>query len=475
MAKRGSKIKVSFVGENATEVTGSCIWIQTPTKQILLECGLWQSAGDTLKAYKINSKHFKFDAKAIDYVFVNHCHIDHCGKLPLLYQRGSNAKLIMPDGSREVTEILLMDSAHIAEADAEELSQKYGREYHPLYSDDDVTAAMNHLSEFPMGDTVELDENIKFRFVPSGHIVNSAQLELWITDGNITKKFIYTSDLGNVHINRHFSNKMQRLTKADYVIGESTYGGEVRVANQKTRDKDLEKLYATIKSVCQEHRGKVLIPIFANNRGQEMLTVLYEMFSDDPEFNIPILFDTPLGIRICDVYDNILSGAELDVWKRARDWDKVIYIKDAAESRAWQADSSPAIILSSSGMMTHGRSRTWCKQLLPSSNNAIVFCGFAVENSLAAIIKEGKVKRITLGGKRVNNRCQIVDLHSFSSHAQRDTLIDYYSSIDCEKIFLVHGDMDGKLSLSRDIEEELSRRDKTAKVICVNQDYQISV
>jgi len=472
---RKEKITISCVGENAVGVTGSCIWIKTPHKQILLECGLWQSPGDTLEAYKINNNHFKFKPADIDYVFLNHNHIDHCGRIPQLFERASNADIVVPANSKEIMEILLRDSAKIAEVDASELSKKYGRTYAPIYSDSAVDRCLSHVREYNMGEIIELDEYIKFRFVPSGHILNSAQLELWITEGNITKKIAYTSDLGNIHVRKYYTNEFIPITKADVFIGECTYGGEKKIATQRTKNKDIEKLKAVIYQTCVEQRGRMLIPVFANDRCQNILTHLYELFGNDPSFKIPVLVDSPMAVSISKSYLRLVEGADKEKWESVTQWKNVKFITDPAESKVWQNDESPAIILSSSGMMTHGRSRTWCKALLSDARNTIVFCGFSVSNSLASIIKSGKAKMIKLGGVKRPNRCRIVDMHSFSSHMQRDSLIEYYSNVECSKILLVHGDMGSKIEFTKELQEAISKNNKTSKAICVNKEYSLTL
>ena len=219
----------------------------------------------------------------------------------------------------------------------------------------------------------------------------------------------------------------------------------------------------------------MLIPCFANSRSQVMLTHLYDMFGDDPTFRVPILFDTPMGIRVCEAYKMLLDGEDAEKWERVMQWSNIQFITDPMESKAWQNDDSPAVIISSSGMLTHGRSRAYAKALLGDSRNVIAFCGFSVDNSLASIIKEGKVKTIKLGGKRVPNRCRVIDLHSFTSHAQRDDLLNYYSNVECEKILLVHGDMDGKLEFVQDLEQALSKNNMTSKVVCTNKGYTLTI
>lgn len=473
--KSKDKIQIQFVGEAASEVTGSCIWVKTPHVEFLIECGLYQSSGNILSEYKINNAPFKFKPKNISYVFGCHCHGDHILRIPLLFKRGMRAPVIMPAGSAPIAQILMEDSARIMACDALDLSKQYGREYAPIYTQDHVDMCMAHLREYPMGEIIQLDEYVKFRFVPSGHIMNAAQIEIFVTEGNITKTIAYTSDLGNTHIKPYYANDFEPIHKANIFIGETTYGGEHRIATQRVRNKDLQKLKGIIENTCQNDRGRVLIPCFANSRSQVMLTHLYDMFGEDPSFKVPVLFDTPMGVRVCEAYRRLLTGEDAEKWDKVLQWPNIKFITDPMESKAWQNDDSPAVIISSSGMLTHGRSRAYAKALLGDSRNVIAFCGFSVDNSLASIIKEGKVKTIKLGGKRVANRCRVVDLHSFTSHAQRDELLNYYSNVDCEKVLLVHGDMEGKREFAADLEREISKKDKTSKVVCVNKSYMLGL
>lgn len=475
MAKSKNKIRVRFIGEAANDVTGSCIHIQTSSKQILLECGLFQSCGSTLENYKINNKYFDFKPKDIDYVFLAHNHADHMGLTPKLYKNGCKARVIAPSGTKPIAEILMRDSAHIMEIDAQELSEKFKRDYYPIYTDSDVDKCLKYYTEYPIGEIVQLDENIKFRFIPSGHILNSAQLELWITEGNVTKKIGYTSDLGNIHIQKYYTNKFKPITKCDVLIGETTYACEERVANKKMRNKDLEKLEMCIRQTCLEDNARVLIPVFANDRCQNMLTYIYDIFGNDNTFDIPVLVDSPMATRICNSYTNLLTGEDAIKWRQVLSWGNIHFISDAAESRAWRDSNQPVIVLASSGMCVRGRSVAWIGKMLSRTYDRIIFCGFAAENSLAATIKQGVQKTITVSGKRVANKCQITDLHSFSSHMQRDSLLKVYGTTECEKVVLVHGNMDGKIDFAKDLQEEISRNDNTGKVIVANKGYELSL
>ncbi len=475
MSKAKNKIHINFVGEAANDVTGSCIHIKTPNRQILLECGLFQSCGSTLENYKINNKHFEFKPKELDYVFTMHNHADHMCLMPKLYKQGCNAQIIAPSGTKQIAEILLRDSAHIMDTDAIELTNKFKRDYFPIYTDNDVDKCLHHYTEYEIGEIIQLDEYVKFRFIPSGHILNSAQLELWITEGNVTKKIGYTSDLGNVHIKKYYTNKFASIKKCDVLIGETTYAREERVANQKMRNKDLEKLESVIMQTCIEEHARVLIPVFANDRCQNMLTYIYDLFADNDNFDIPILVDSPMAAKVCKAYSELLDGEEAEKWNKVLAWKNIHFVGDSVESREWRDSNRPVVVLASSGMMVRGRSTGWAHSMLPRTNDRIVFCGFAAEDSLASIIKKGEQKTITISGHRVKNKCQVTDLHSFSSHMQKDSLLDVYGQVQAEKIILVHGSADGKLQLSKELSERLSKNDLVTKVVCATKGYTLNL
>ena len=241
------------------------------------------------------------------------------------------------------------------------------------------------------------------------------------------------------------------------------------------RNKDLEKLEAVIRQTCVESKARLLIPVFANDRCQNMLTYIYDIFGQDEAFDIPILIDSPMAIRVCKSYFDLLDGQDADKWKQVLSWKNVHFVEDAQESRDWRECNRPVVVLASSGMMVRGRSTGWAHSMLPRANDRIVFCGFAAENSLASIIKEGKQKTITVSGHRVKNKCQVTDLHSFSSHMQRDSLLKVYGATECEKIILVHGEMNGKIEFSKYLQEAISKNNNTSKVIVANKGYTLSI
>lgn len=473
--KSKNKINIKFCGGNAWDVTGSMTYIETPNRRILLECGLWQSTGSTLENWKINSRKFDFKPNKLDYVFSCDRHIDHTGLIPRLYASGATCPIIAPRGSKPIAEILMRDSARIIAGDAASLSEKLGREYIPFYLDSDVDTALGYWTEYD-DEIVTLDEFVKFRFSPSGHIPFARQLELWITEGNVTKKIVYTSDLGNIHLSKPYTKPFKSVfgQRADIVIAESTYAHEEKIANKKMRKKDIEKLRMVIEQTCVEKGRRILIPSFALARTQEIVTIIYDMFANE-EFDIPVYIDSPMAQKISSAYCDILESNALEKWKSVLAWKNLHFVGDYIESREIRDSEKPCIVIASSGFMVAGRSVAWCASLLPHVDDRVVTIGYAPPGSMAYTIKQGEQKTISVAGKRYANRCQITNLGSFSSHIQRDSIVTLYGKINAEKLFLVHGDMDGRISVKPEIEAELSKNNLSTKVVIVQKNMEVGL
>lgn len=473
VGKKKDKIRIRFIGENSEDVTGSETLIEMPGYQVLLECGLYQSS-NMKRDYKINSRRLDYRPSDIDYIFLNHLHIDHSGKICRLYANGCSARIIAPKGSKELFKVMCTDSAYIMSKDAETLSRKYNMSANPIYTIKDVDEAIKYFDEYDFEETIKLNDSISFRFIPSGHIINAAQLELWLTDGNHTSKILYTSDLGNLSIPKYYSDVFTPVYHSNIVIGECTYGDAIRSANAKDREKDLEKIKSIVETVCLQNNHRVLIPIFALDRAQNILTHLYDLFGADETFNVPILIDSPLTIQITNLYSKLLKGESLKKFEKVLQWNNIKFVNEYEESQMWRNKKDPCVCLSASGFMQAGRSRQWAKTLLPDSKNHIIFVGYSSPNSLAGRIKNGKVhKTISIDGKPIPNRCGITNLLSFSSHMQFSGLLDYYSNINAEKICLVHGDMKGKLSFAKILQEEVNKKNRTSKIVVVNRGTEI--
>lgn len=473
MSKPKGKIRVRFIGKSSTDVTGSCTVIEYEGKRILIECGLYQGGTD-LEQYNINKSLFKkghVKCSEVDYIIAGHCHADHTQLISLAVKEGFRGQILMPCGSKEIYGIMAMDSCNIMSRTAEDLSRRLKREYLPIYSEDDVKLSIELLCELPILEKTKLDDTLEIRFVPSGHIANSCQIELWIKNNGNVKHILYTSDLGNRVVKQYYVDQYQQVQKSNLVIGECTYGEKGRSTTKKDREKDIEKIDSIIKSTCIDKNKKVLIPIFSLHRAQTILTILWEMYGDKDWFKIPILLDSPLAIKLTEVYKKQFSdNTNID---KVLAWENVMFLKEFQETEYWAKNNQPCIFLSASGMMVAGRSKFVASQLLPNKDNHIIFVGYSVENSLASKIKSQKTKTLKIDGKHIPCRCGITDLKSFSSHATYENLIETYTSGNFDKIALVHGNFNTKLSFCQDLQEELSKRNKTSRVICVNKDTEI--
>lgn len=472
MSKAKDKIKVSFPNMSSVSVTGSSCLIEMDEFTILVEHGLHQN-NSVKNDYKINSERTSFKAKDIDFLFTLHNHIDHIGKIPMLYNQGATARIISPEKSAEIFKTMLLDSAHIISKDSELLNHKYHMKTEPLYDAEDVYQTMSYYEEYPFGKIIELNPNIKFRFTNSGHILQSAQLELWLTQNNSTKKIYISSDLGN-NLPKYYIKPLEPVTSANLAICESTYSDSLRQVHNKDKKKDLEKLETVIRNVCCEQGGKVLIPAFAADRTQNIMTCIYDIFGKDESFNIPILIDSPLAEKITKLYQTILEGDDLKKINEVIEWKNIKFVDTFKESSDWQNSKEPLCVISASGMLSAGRSVSWAKTILPSSKHHIIFIGFSAEGSLAGRIRDSKGnKTITVEGKAIKNRCGITSLLSFSSHIQHDNMLKLYSDMNADKIALVHSEYKSKCEFAKELQAEISKKNKCGKVIVVNQSTKI--
>lgn len=457
-----NKLRIDFSnGEAAQHVTGSCIYL--PDLEILLECGFSQS-NNLERDFRDNGAKFNFSCKKLKYIFIGHTHLDHVGRLPLLYKRGCDAPIIVSKGTLPLLKNMLEDSVKINERDADLLSKQKGRSYEPIYNIDDVNNAIAHVVEYEQNIIWELTNELSFRFTSSGHIKFSEQIELFFHVNNCKKKLVYTSDLGNYLLPKNFSDPFVPIEKCDVLIGECTYADGTRpAATKKIRKTDLEKIESLIWKYCIDNNAKILIPCFALDRTPELYMTLRSIMKKNG-WDVPILIDSPLSVKQFKIY----ADEHPELWEEVNS-SRTRLCSEWNESVVYQKMEGPMIILSSSGMLTAGRVLSHLPYILPNPNNCILFCGYSTEGTLAWDIKHTKHKTLKLAGKRIANRANIIILNSFSSHMQHDQLLDYYSSIQCNKIYLVHGQQPEKIKFAEELRNEIARKNHTTQVVCVNK------
>ena len=468
MAKKHlSEDGILLTGESAHDVTGSQYLLTFAGHKALLECGLYQSSkNEYLDAYRVNSRRFNFKPSEIEYVFVAHPHIDHCGLLPRLIKQGFHGKIIMTPKSFEVMKALLLNSCYIVQTEARLLTKKYGRYYEPLYSENDVYNTFNLVETYAEYKHIyTLNSEISFQWLKNSHCLGAAQLQIILDDGLKHRKVLYTSDIGPLKtINHYVPNTEIPESFNDIVIMESTYGDK-REAQKRSRYRDMEKLEASIIKTV-ERGGTVLLPCFSFSRTQEVLTCLYELFHKTG-FAYPIYVDSDLTCQISRIYSNILDDDDLELWNQVSNHPQVRFIADKLESKMIKADRSPKVVLSSSGFCTNGRIVGYLNKYLSDTNSMIIFTGFTGSNPsyLSYRIKNDRDhKKIKINGVMIPNRADCLSVSSFSSHAAYDDLITFGSSLNTNKLVLVHGSEEAKKMLADGLKVAISKNDKTYTV-----------
>ena len=477
MAKKKLKSDgIYFTGMSSEDVTGSQYYIKYGNCKILIECGLHQSASnDYLDSYKINSQKYKFRPSELDYVFIGHCHIDHTGNIGRLVKQGFRGRIITTSQTAKIMKSLLLNSSMIVQNEAKILSLKYKRNYSPLYTDEDIYNAFELIDTYDGYNTIyTLNDNISFRWFKNSHCIGAAQLQLILKDdcGKI-KKILYTSDIGALHTDNHYVPDTEiPECFSDVTIMESTYGNEKR-KNNKTRSFDINHLCTAIDTVA-DRKGTIIMPCFSFSRTQEILTTLYDMYGHYEEiFDIPIYVDSQLSCEISKLYNHILTGENLEKWQKVCNWRNVKFVDDKELSKTIIAKKSTKIVLSSSGFCTNGRIIGWLRKYIADENSMVIFSGYVGDNPsyLSYRIKNYRDhKQIKINGEMINNKADCICLSTFSSHAGFDDLIKYGSSLNTNKVILVHGSKDAKSCLAKKMAEAVSKNDKTYKIVESHKD-----
>lgn len=479
MGKNKDKIRISFKDSNASEeVTGSMTVITygNPQKTILVDCGLTQG-GSLLNEYRANTRKLHFKPKDVDYIIISHGHGDHILLSPKLYREGCTAPLIVPEGEYDLFKEMALDSARIMGRNSIDLMRRYkDKDFPEIYTEDDVYKTLPYVKEYPKGQKIQLDDTLAIEYIESQHVLFGCQVILYIKNGNSTKKIAFTGDLGNISVPRIYTGNFEPIQNANLLVGECTYASKERSVKSKDREKDLEKIKSCVYDII-ENGGKILIPSFAFMRSQVIATILYDLFHEDDNFNIPIYVASPLTCKISNIFDNALEDEDLEKWQKVRNWDKIRFVSDFETVETALNDNSSCIFVSSAGMLNAGFAISIAERLLPSAKNFIIFVGYSVENSLSWKIKQKKTKTVTINGKAVPSRCRVVNLSSFSSHMSRDDLLKYYSGGFgtglYNKIALQHGNFKDKCEFAKDLQDEISKRNRTDRVIVVNKSTEI--
>ncbi|MDP3817354.1 MBL fold metallo-hydrolase RNA specificity domain-containing protein [Pseudomonas sp.] len=450
---------LNFLGA-IQQVTGSCYLIESRDgAKVLLDCGMRQGRREEEDG---NRSAFAFDPGSLDAVVISHAHIDHTGLLPKLTAAGYRGPIYATDASCELMELMLLDAAFIQEKDAEWENKWRARlgkaPISPLYRIADAEQALSQRRALVYGETREVAKGVQVTFHDAGHILGSAIVELDVQDHHLTRRLVFSGDLGNTC--SPLMHDPAILSRADLVLLESTYGDRDHRCSSDTLDELAEILQ-------QAHRdgGNVLIPSFAVGRTQDLIYYLGRFYQQGRLPQQAVFLDSPMAIRANAIYSRFQNqfaaedraALQAKGVKRIEDWLPILRCTPSPEdSMAINRIKSGAIIIAGSGMCTGGRIVHHFKHNLWRSDCHLIFPGFQAKGTLGRSIVDG-AQSVKVLHQRIAVKAQIHTLGGFSAHAGQSQLIDWVSHFEHHpELYLVHGELEKMQALQQALRERLN-------------------
>ncbi|MBA3342144.1 MAG: MBL fold metallo-hydrolase [Gemmatimonadaceae bacterium] len=431
-------MEITFVGA-AREVTGSCHLLHVAGRTIALDCGMFQ--GRRSESSEKN-KALPVSIAELDAIVLSHAHIDHAGRLPFLVANGYSRTIWATPATRDLCAVMLADSAHIQEKDAEFLARRRKEFIEPLYGMRHVTRTMELIVGIPYNKPFDVVPGVRGTYVEAGHILGSASVVLDCTEGSVTKRLVFSGDIGRSGL--AIIRDPVPPADADAVIMESTYGNR----DHESVDGAKARLAEVVRETAAGG-GRILIPAFAVGRTQELIYNLHALVKEGAIPSIPIYVDSPLAIDTTTVFQmhpETFDQSE-DMVKRVKelfDFPLVRFTRDVEESKAISAARGPMIVIAASGMAEAGRILHHLAQGASDPRNTILIVGFQAEHTLGRRIVE-KVPVLKVFGEEVRLRARVEVINGYSAHADRTELTSWLNRVKAESprlgpIWLVHGE-----------------------------------
>ncbi|NLP34928.1 MAG: MBL fold metallo-hydrolase [Clostridiales bacterium] len=434
-------MKLTFLGATH-EVTGSCFYLEACGKHILIDCGMEQGKDS------FENQELPISAAEVDAVLLTHAHMDHAGKLPLLYKQGFRGKIYATYATSALCDLMLRDSAHIQVSEAEWRNRKGKRSgkkpFEPIYDMEDTLATIRRFESHDYEEKFKLYDGIEVRFIDVGHLLGSASIEVWVTEDGVCKKIVFSGDIGNK--NQPLINDPKYIDEADYVVMESTYGNR----NHGESPDYIGELSRIIQSTF-DRGGNVVIPSFAVGRTQVLLYFIRKIKDKHlvkGHGNFKVYVDSPLAIESTQVFHENMVGyfdeeamALVNRGINPISFPGLITTITSEESKAINFDDDPKIIISASGMCDAGRIRHHLKHNLWRKDSTILFVGHQSHGSLGRMLLDGK-SEVKLFGEMIQVEANIERLAGVSGHADKNGLVQWLQSIKKkpDRVFVVHGD-----------------------------------
>lgn len=438
-----NKTKLFFLGGAGT-VTGSKTLLEHGNFKVMVDCGLFQGLKNLRE---LNRAKLPVDPTKIDALVLSHAHLDHSGYIPVLVKNGFSGPIHCTSATLELTKIILKDSAKIQEEDAER-ANRYGYSKHPvatpLYTQKDVSKALELFVEHDFNEWVILNNDISFEFLNSGHILGSGFVNFKVAD----KKIVFSGDIGREKPLLLYPPK--RIKEADYLVLESTYGDRLH------GEEDVKVKLAQIIQETYDKRGILMIPSFAVERTQELLYLIYQLREEGKLPNMPVYLDSPMGVNSTNVYDRYHELQNISRYELQRVYDDVKFVSDPIESKEVCFDTKPKIVLAGSGMIEGGRIIHYLNNHMSNKKNTLLFVGYQGEGTRGRAILKGSPE-IKFFGEYHPVKCDIRSISSLSAHGDRKDIMEWLGKFNKlpKTIFINHGESHQADALRSKIEFEL--------------------
>ena len=456
-------MKITFLGATKI-VTGSNFLVEAAGKKFLVDCGLYQGKAELEEQ---NYREFDYNPAEIDFMLLTHAHIDHSGRIPKLYNDGFKGPIYAHKATCDLCQIMLPDSGHIQEMEAEWKNKKRIRKGQPtrgpLYTAEDALKCMEIFVPVKYDEIIQVSENIYVRFNDAGHMLGSSTIEIWAKENGKETKAVFSGDLGNNDI--PLLSEPTMIDNCDYLVMESTYGSRLHIRNDQKAE-----LFLKIVSETIDNGGTVVIPSFAVGRTQEILYEINKIKENrhDEEFlreyrtlmKVPVYVDSPLAISATQVFKENMDLFEDEVKEEIErgnnplEFPGLKFTQTADESKALNESDEPSIIISASGMCDVGRIKHHLKHNIWNPKSTILFVGYQAPGTLGYEIVNG-AKKVTIFGEEFAVNARIEYIEGYSGHADQEWLMNFvYSFYNKPKhIFLVHGEEESQEVLRNKILE----------------------
>ena len=456
-------MKITFLGATKI-VTGSNFLVEAAGKKFLVDCGLYQGKAELEEQ---NYREFDYNPAEIDFMLLTHAHIDHSGRIPKLYNDGFKGPIYAHKATCDLCQIMLPDSGHIQEMEAEWKNKKRIRKGQPtrgpLYTAEDALKCMEIFVPVKYDEIIQVSENIYVRFNDAGHMLGSSTIEIWAKEDGKETKAVFSGDLGNNDI--PLLSEPTMIDNCDYLVMESTYGSRLHIRNDQKAE-----LFLKIVSETIDNGGTVVIPSFAVGRTQEILYEINKIKENrhDEEFlreyrtlmKVPVYVDSPLAISATQVFKENMDLFEDEVKEEMErgnnplEFPGLKFTQTADESKALNESDEPSIIISASGMCDVGRIKHHLKHNIWNPKSTILFVGYQAPGTLGYEIVNG-AKKVTIFGEEFAVNARIEYNEGYSGHADQEGLMNFvYSFYNKPKhIFLVHGEEESQEVLRNKILE----------------------